>query len=66
MNMKRVVQVFRSFEEAERANDAYYAALTPTERLQILAEINRAFWNDDDRPAEGFPRVCRIVERRRC
>ena len=34
--MERGAQVFRSFDEAERADDDYYASLTPEERLDIL------------------------------
>lgn len=30
------VQKFRSFGEAEAADDAYYASLTPQERMEIL------------------------------
>jgi hypothetical protein len=37
--VERVAKVFRSFEEADEADDEYYANLTPEERLDILLEL---------------------------
>ena len=32
-SVEKVVAIFSSFEEADRAEDAYYSSLTPSERL---------------------------------
>ncbi|MGH7962442.1 MAG: hypothetical protein ACRERD_11555 [Candidatus Binatia bacterium] len=37
--MQKIVRKFRSFDEAENAEDAYYGALSGDERLQILLEL---------------------------
>ena len=37
--MEKVIQVFRSFEDADEADEAYYAGLTPRERVDILLDI---------------------------
>ena len=37
--MDRVVQIFRSFEEADQADDQFYADLAPEERLDMLLEL---------------------------
>jgi hypothetical protein len=35
----RVVRVFRSFEDADAADDQFYAELTPEARLDMLLEL---------------------------
>jgi hypothetical protein len=37
--MKKVVRKFRSFEEADEAEYAYYKSLSGDEKLQILLEL---------------------------
>jgi len=37
--MKKTVQRFRSFEEADEADYAYYQSLSGDEKLQILLEL---------------------------
>ena len=52
-------QVFRSFAEAEAADRAYDASLTPNERIAIQQEmINREYGE----AASRFERVCRVVK----
>ena len=34
--MKKIVQTFSSHAEAEKADDAFYASLTGSQRLEIL------------------------------
>ena len=60
--MERVGQVFRSFEEADRADDAYYASLTPEERLDILLDIIERYRSSLGEAAERFERVHRVIE----
>jgi hypothetical protein len=55
------MQTFRSFEEAERADVAYYRALTPSQRLAILLELVREGQSRDE-VEPGLARVYRIVE----
>ena len=37
--MVRTVNRFQSFEEADKADAAYYRSLTPNERVDILLEL---------------------------
>ena len=37
--MEQVVRKFRSFDEADDADDEYYRALSGNEKLQILLEL---------------------------
>jgi len=37
--MERVVRKFRSFDEADDADDEYYRALSGNEKLQILLDL---------------------------
>jgi hypothetical protein len=61
--MDKVVAVMRSFEDAERAEKAYYQGLTPLERLAIMLELNRQ-WSEPTHAETppGFQRVYRIVK----
>ncbi len=60
--MERVAQVFHSFEEAERADDEYYAKLSPQERLDILLELIDQHRSSLGEPEERFERVYRIAK----
>jgi hypothetical protein len=60
--VERVVQVFRSLEEADRADDQYYADLTPAERLEILLDLVERYRSSLGEAAEPIERVCRVVE----
>jgi len=53
---------FRSFDEAERADDDYYASLMPEERLDILLAMIERYRSSLGEPAERFERVHRVVE----
>lgn len=58
--MDRIVRKFATFEEAEEADQAYYRALTPSERLSIM--IDMIYPEDGDAAATRFERVYRIVK----
>jgi WSTF, HB1, Itc1p, MBD9 motif 1 len=60
--MDRVVRVFRSFEEAEQADDQFYADLTPEERLDLLLELVERHRSALGETASRFERVHRITE----
>ncbi len=57
--MEKVVRVFKSFEEAERADREYYRSLTPQQRLDILLELVER--GNRDAP-QRFERVCRVTQ----
>ena len=54
--IERTVAKYSSFEEAEAADRAYYAQLTPTERLNILLELIQRYRESIHAP-EGLARV---------
>jgi hypothetical protein len=60
--MERVAQVFRTFEEADLADDLYYAELTPEARLDILLSLIERYRSSLGEAAERFERVHHIVE----
>jgi hypothetical protein len=60
--MDRVVQVFHSFEEADRADDQYYAELPPEQRLAILLELVERHRSSLGEAASRFERVHRITK----
>jgi hypothetical protein len=63
--MEKVLQVFRSFEDADEADEAFYAALTPRERVDILLDIIAAYRESLGEAAERLERVCRVIELKR-
>jgi hypothetical protein len=58
----RVVQVFTSFADAERADEDYYASLTPDERVDVLLELIESYRNSLGPAADRFERVHRVAE----
>ncbi len=71
--MKRVVQIYESFEGAEQAERDYYMGLTPEERLDILFELrarHEATFGPKETSTEAgserrHARVCRVAQRSR-
>jgi hypothetical protein len=61
--MERVVHVFKSFAEAEKADESYYRSLLPAERIELLLTLREQFSPYSDELTKGFERVCRVVER---
>lgn len=58
--MEKVVRVFHSFKESEKADRAYYLSLSPQERLEILFElIDRCHPHETQ---SRFERVYRVVK----
>ena len=60
--MDRVVQIFRSFEDADEADEQFYADLTPEQRLDILLELIERHRSSLGEAAKRFERVHRLVE----
>jgi len=60
--MDRVAQLFATFDEAERADDDFYAHLAPEERLDLLLELVERYRGDLGETANRFERVHRITE----
>ena len=60
--MERVVQQFRTFEQAAAAEREYYANLTASERLRIFEEILARGRGPNYDPQQRLARVYRIVK----
>lgn len=54
--------MFRSFDDADQADDEFYAELTPNERLDILLELVERHRSALGKAASRLERVHRIVE----
>jgi hypothetical protein len=60
--MDRQVQVFNSFEDADRADDQFYAELAPAQRLDMLLELIEQHRSVLGETANRLERVYRIDE----
>ena len=60
--MKDYLRIFSSFEEAEEADSAFYASLTPQERLDLLLDLIARHRESTGETAERFERVYRVIE----
>lgn len=60
--MEKVLNVFNSFEAADRADDEYYASLTPQERVNILLDMIAAYRESLGEAGQRFERVYRVVK----
>ena len=60
--MERVARVFQGFDEAESADEAYYAELSPDARLDVLLSLIEQYRSSIGEAAERFERVYRIAE----
>ena len=60
--MEKVLRVFDSFDDADRADDEYYASLTPQERVDILLDLIAAYRESLGEAGQRFERVYRVVE----
>jgi hypothetical protein len=59
---QRELQLFHGFEAADRADDEYYAALAPQERLEILLDLVAAYRESTGETSTRFERVCCVTE----
>jgi hypothetical protein len=60
--MEKVLKVFNSFEEADQADDEYYASLTPQQRVDILLDMIAAYRESLGETGQRLERVYRVVE----
>lgn len=60
--MRERIRIFDSFEAADRADDEYYASLTPQERLEILLDLIASHQELLGDTAKRLERVHRVVE----
>lgn len=58
--VEKVVRVFATLQEADRADALAYARMTPAERLKIAMDLRDA--RHPDALKQGLARVCRVVE----
>jgi hypothetical protein len=58
----RVAHVFGSFEDADQADDQFYAALTPEDRIEMLLELIERHRSALGEAAHRFERVHQFVE----
>ena len=61
-DVEKSVQMFRSFDDADRADDEFYADLAPEERVDLLLELVERQRSALGETASRFERVHRIVE----
>ena len=54
--------MFRNFEDADEADDQFYADLTPEERLDMLLELVERHRSALGEAASRLERVYRVVE----
>jgi hypothetical protein len=59
--VERVIRVFRSFEEARRADAAELAALSPQERLDRALALQAHYREAFGDAGRGLARVARVV-----
>jgi hypothetical protein len=60
--LERIAQVFKSFDDAESADEEYYASLEPSERVDILLELIEFHQDSLGEVAQRFERVCRVTQ----
>ena len=60
--MEITAQVFASFDEADRADDAYYASLSPSDRIEILLDLIDHYRRSLGESAKRLERVCCVAE----
>jgi hypothetical protein len=60
--MMKEVRVYSGFEAADAGDRAYYASLTPAERVDILLDIVLHYRESLGEAASRFERVHRTIE----
>ncbi len=63
MEQKKLeLRVFDSLQEADEDDVAFYSAMTPQQRLNLVLELSARTWGEADEAVEGRPRAYRAVE----
>lgn len=60
--MDKLLRVFNGFEDAEHADEEYYASLTPQQRVDMLLDIVARYGTAHGDTPAGFERVCRVTQ----
>jgi hypothetical protein len=60
--VEKIVRKFSNFAEAEAAERAYWRSLTPEERMEIFAELQRRHQGDPPPPLERVYRIIPLSE----
>ena len=60
--MQKVARVFRSFEEADRADEQAYREMTPDRRVELALYIFDSYYGHPDTP-QRMERVSRLLKR---
>jgi hypothetical protein len=60
--MEKIIQLFRRFEDADEADEAYYAGLEPAARVDILLDLVAAHRESLGEAAARLERICRVTE----
>lgn len=58
-------RIFRDHDEADRADDLFFAEMNPNDRVGLMVEMNQIFAEAFGAPNQGLRRVYRIVEQSR-
>lgn len=61
-SVERELRVFRSFDEADRADDDYYASLSAAECLDITLTLIAAHRENTGEAGSRFERVYRVTQ----
>ena len=61
-DVDRRVRIFDGAQAADEADAAYYASLSPAERVDLLLELVRRHRESLGEAAARFERVCRVTE----
>jgi len=58
--VQKAARIFRSFAEADEAEQQYYRSLTPGQRLQVLLDLVQS--QQSDEPEQRLERICRVIK----
>ena len=61
--MRKTIEVFKSFAEAEEADKKYYRSLSPSQRIALLLVLRNEYRPYSNELTEGFKRVYRVIKR---
>ena len=60
--MKKVIQKFKSFGEADQAEKNAYRSFTPEQRVDIVEILRERYYQIKHANQQGFRRILRIVK----
>jgi hypothetical protein len=60
MRVEKVVRIFNSFAEADKADRESYQPFTPEQRLEMLCDLIASAYPDEIK--QRLERVCRVIK----